>query len=254
MSDRRQRRRTQSQRAADSTACRRAQSHVVGVALLLAITTISLGALTAGVGSVVESNAAAADADRVADSLAAIEPSEATGVERHELAFGKGTLTVEPRTVRLLDSGGVISSQQADALVFETDDRRVTYLAGGVARGLGNASQLDDSPPLATGGGLLLVGLPVLNASGTRSIGGQSVTATVRTDTSHDRRALGEGEYRLAVETATPGAWERYFAGENATTSRRRFAGDTHPSVVAEFPGERTGYLVVHDARLEVET
>lgn len=238
----------------DSTTCRRAQSHVVGVALLLAITTVSLGALTAGVGTIVESNAAAADADRVADSLAAIEPSEATGVERHELAFGEGTLTVEPRTVRLLNEDGVVASHRADALVFEAGDRRVTYLAGAVVRGSGNASKLDDTPPIATGDGLLLVGLPVLNASDGESVGGRSVTATLRTDTTHERRELGTGEYRLAVETATPGAWERYFAGENASVRRRTFDDDTHQSVVAAFPGERTGYLVVHDARLEVET
>jgi hypothetical protein len=232
----------------------RAQSHVVGVALLVAITTVSMGALTAGIGTVVESNAAAADADRVADSLAALEPSEATGVERHELAFGEGTLTVEPRTVRLLDDGGVVASHEADALVFEAGDRRVTYLAGAVVRGRGNASRIGETPPLATGDGLLLVGLPVLNASGTASIGGGSVTATLRTDTSHERNELGSGEYRLAVETATAGAWASYFEGEGATVDRRTFAGDDDASVVAAFPGERTGYLVVHDARLEVET
>jgi len=243
-----------SDRENDSVRLSRAQSHVVGVALLLAITTVSLGALTAGVGTVVEGNAAAADADRVADSLASIEPSEATGVERHELSFGEGSLTVEPRTVRLLDSDGVVVSHRADALVFEAGDRRVTYLAGGVARGSGNASRLGESPPVATGDGLLLVGLPVLNASGTASVSGQSVTATLRTDTSHERRELGESEYRLAVETATPGAWAAYFAGENATVSRRTFDGDKHRSVVADFRGERTAYLVVHDARLEVET
>ncbi|MFD1526463.1 DUF7289 family protein, partial [Halolamina salina] len=200
--------RAQSQRGGDSTPCRRAQSHVVGVALLLAITTISMGALTAGVGDVVESNAAAADADRVADALAAMEPSESTGVERHDLAFGEGSLTVESRTVRLLDGDGVVAEHEADALVFEAGERRVTFLAGAVARGAGNASLLDERPPIATGDGLLLVGLPVLNASGTASVAGESVSATLRTETSHERRELGGGEYRLAVETATPGAWE----------------------------------------------
>lgn len=232
----------------------RAQSHVVGVALLLAITTISMGALTAGVGTVVESNAAAADADRVAASLAAIEPSESTGVQRHELAFGEGRLTVEPRTVRVLDDDGIVASHQANALVFEAGDRRVAFLAGGVARGSGNASVLAAPPPIATGDGLLLVGVPVLNASSTTSVGGEGVSATLRTDTSHDRRALGEGEYRLAIETAAPGAWERYFAEGNASVSRRTFDGDANPSVVARFPGERTGYLVIHETELEVET
>lgn len=238
----------------ESTPCRRAQSHVVGVALLLAITTISMGALTAGVGTIVESNAAAADADRVADSLAAIDPSESTGVERHEVAFGQGSLTLEQRTVRVLDDDGVATSHSADALVFEAGDRRVTFLAGAVVRGHGNASVLGETPPIATGDGLLLVGLPVLNASGTASVAGESVTATLRTDTSHDRRALGDGEYRLAVETATPGAWEEYFAETNASVRRRTFGGDEHGSVVAAFPGDRTGYLVVHDTELEVET
>ena len=238
----------------DSSGCRRAQSHVVGVALLLAITTISMGALTAGVGTIVESNAAAADADRVADSLAAIDPSESTGVERHEVAFGRGSLTVEQRTVRVLDGDGVVSSHSADALVFEAGDRRVTFLAGAVVRGRGNASVLGETPPIATGDGLLLIGLPVLNASGTASVAGKSVTAALRTDTSHDRRSLGEGEYRIAVETETPGAWEEYFAESNASVSRRTFAGDEHGRVVAAFPGERTGYLVVHDTELEVAT
>ncbi|WP_049981197.1 DUF7289 family protein [Halolamina rubra] len=232
----------------------RAQSHVVGVALLLTITTISMGALTAGVGTVVESNAAAADADRVADSLAGIEPSASTGVQRHELAFGQGRLTVEPRTVRLLDGDGVVAERRANALVFEAGDRRVTFLAGGVARGSGNASVLEESPPIATGDGLLLVGLPVLKGGDTVSIGGEGVTATLRTDTSHDRRALGSGEYRLAVETAAPGAWERYFAAANASVRRRTFAGDRYQSVVARFPGERTGYLVLHETELEVAT
>ncbi|WP_435118099.1 DUF7289 family protein [Halolamina sp. C58] len=234
--------------------CRRAQSHVVGVALLLAITTISMGALTAGVGSMVESNAAAADADRVADSLAAMEPSTSTGVARHDLAFGEGHLTVEPRTVRLLDSEGVVAEHEVGAIVFEAGDRRVTFLAGAVARGVGNASRLDEAPPIATGDGLLLVGLPVLNASGSASVAGEGVSATLRTDTSHQRHELGSGEYRLAIETATPGAWERHFAGTNATASRRTFDGDEHGSVVAAFPGERTGYLVVHETELEVET
>ncbi|QKY20859.1 hypothetical protein B4589_010900 [Halolamina sp. CBA1230] len=238
----------------DSTPRRRAQSHVVGVALLIAITTISMGALTAGVGGIVESNAAAADADRVADSFADIDSSASTGVERHDLAFGEGSLSVEPRTVRLFDGDRRVAEREAKALVFEAGDRRATYLAGGVVRGVGNASRLGEAPPIATGDGLLLVGLPVLNVDGSASIAGESVTATLRTDTSHERRELGRGEYRLAVETATPGAWERYFAESNASVTRRAFDGDEHGSVVATFPAERTGYLVVHEVELEVET
>lgn len=233
---------------------RRGQSHVVGVALLLAITTISLGVLTAGVGTVVQSNAAAADANRVADTFVGLQPSKATGIERHHLAFGEGSLQVVERTVRVLDSDGVVASHRADALVFESGDRRVTFLAGAVIRGGPDAARLTDRPPLSTADSLLVVGLPVLNASGSTTVTGSGATRlTLETNTSHNRQSLGEGEYRVAVETATPAAWEAYFAALGADTTRREFDGDGVQSVVATFSGERTAYLVVHDTRLEVQ-
>lgn len=236
-----------------SSATRRAQSHVVGVALLLAITTISLGVLTAGVGTVVQSNAAAADANRVADTFVGLQPSKATGSERHRLAFSEGSLQVVERTVRVLDGDGVLASHHADALVFESGDRRVTFLAGAVIRGGTDAAWLTERPPLSTADSLLVFGLPVLNASGTETVSGSGATRlTLETNTSHDRQPLGEGHYRVAVETSTPGAWEAYFATVGAETTRQEFDEDGVPSVVARFPGERTGYLVVHDTRLEV--
>ena len=47
----------------------RGQSNVVGVALLLGVAVVSMGALTAAVGVVVESSAGQADAERVATDL-----------------------------------------------------------------------------------------------------------------------------------------------------------------------------------------
>jgi len=69
---------------------------------------------------------------------------------------------------------------------------------------------------------------------------------------SHTRTDLGTGEFVVAVETATPGPFERYFEGQNASVSRADFDGDGVESVVAEYPGQRRGYLVVHDLSLEV--
>ena len=56
----------------------------------------------------------------------------------------------------------------------------------------------------------------------------------------------------IAVETATPEPLERWFRDRNATVSRRDFDGDGTESVVGRFPGNRTGYLVVHDMHAEV--
>jgi monoamine oxidase len=72
-------------------------------------------------------------------------------------------------------------------------------------------------------------------------------------DPSHTEYDLGTGEFAVAIETATPGPFERYFEEQNASTNRRTFAGDEHASVVAHYPGDRQGYLVVHDLSMEVD-
>jgi len=232
----------------------RAQSHVVGVALMLGLGVIALGTLTVAIGSLVDSQAGAADAQRVAEGLdRAVQGAERTGIHRHELRFSEGTVRTADRTLRILENGSVIERVSVDAVVFENGDRRVTAVAGAVVRE-GGGAWFADEPRITHSerNGVLLVSAPVLNAS-TVSVGGQGgVTTTVRTNVSHDRAELGAGEYAVAVETRTPGPFEAFFAAQNATVERRQFAGDEHASVVAHYPGLREGYLVVHDLRLEV--
>jgi len=236
----------------------RAQSSVVGVAVLLGVVVVSLGTLTAGVGTVVEENAATADATRVASDLdTALAPVEATGVRRGRVSFTEGRLETVERDLRVLNESGDVRTVGVDALVFTAGDRRVTALAGAIVRGTEGNARLRTPPPITAsrggedGAGVLAVGAPTLNGSASvAATGGGS--ALLRTDVSHNRTALGTGTYRVAIETATPAAWERYFRERNATVTTRRFAGDDEPSVVARFPGERVAYLVVHDMRLEV--
>ncbi|WP_135805743.1 DUF7289 family protein [Halorussus marinus] len=236
----------------------RAQSSVVGVAVLLGVVVVSLGTLTASVGTVVEENAATADATRVATDLdAALAPVEATGVRRGRVSFTEGRLETVDRNLRVLNESGVVRTVGVDALVFTAGDRRVAALAGAVVRGTGANARLRTPPPVTASRGdrgpegVLVVGAPALNGSGSiAATGGGS--ALLRTDVSHARTDLGTGSYRVAIETATPAAWTRHFRERNATVTTRRFAGDDEPSVVARFPGERVAYLVVHDMRLEV--
>jgi len=96
----------------------RAQSHVVGVALLLGITVIAMGALTASTGVVVEQNAAAADAGRVASDLeASLQPVAATGRHHGRVSFARGELRTVERDLRLLNATGTV--RQVAELVFE---------------------------------------------------------------------------------------------------------------------------------------
>ncbi|MFB6164631.1 MAG: hypothetical protein ABEJ31_05680 [Haloarculaceae archaeon] len=233
----------------------RGQSHVVGVALLLGVAVISMAGLTAGIGALVERNAASADAARVADDLdAALEPVEATGHHAGTVTFASGRLHAVDRQLRVLNGSRVVRTVETDGLVFAAGDRRVAYVADAVVRGSGAGAWLVDPPQVTAGepGGTLIVSAPRLNASDVSVGGNGATTATLRTDVAHHRTALGNGTFAVAIETETPAPLARWFRRRNASVTRTDFDGDGIDSVVARSPGRRVGYLVVHDLHLEV--
>jgi len=230
----------------------RGQSHVVGVALLLGVTVVALAAVTAGVGSTVDAGVSRADADRAAETFAGIDAVSRTGPGAERVEFADGSLWTVERDLRVLDDDGVVERVRVDALVFESGNRRVAYAAGAVVRGGPGRAWLVAEPPVAAGDGTLLVGAPKLGeATGARSVGGAG-RVELAVDVSHDRDTLPRDAYRLAVETETPGPWERYFESLGATVEVRDLDGDGVDSVVATFPGQRRLHLVVHALDLEV--
>jgi len=233
----------------------RAQSNVVGVVLLLGATLVALGVLTASVGAIVDGHAARADADRVASDLdGAIQPVETTGHHTGQVRFTDGRLRTVERELRINESGSTVAEVSIGALVYERGDRRVRSVAGAVVRGRGENARTVEPPSVAgsESTGVLVVSAAKLNASGT-SVGGGQVTATLATNVSHERRSLGDGEFAVAVETAAPAALESALRERGASSVETKHIDDDGvPSVVATFPGTRTGYLVVHDVRLEV--
>ncbi|MEE6211189.1 type IV pilin [Salarchaeum sp. III] len=228
---------------------RRAQSNVVGVAILLGLTVLALGAVTASVGSLVDTNAAAADANRVASDLATtVQPVRTTGVRVGTLAFTDGHLDTVERSIRVLDGSEVVLERPANALVFEAGAYTATTLGGAVTLGRNEGGRFVREPPITADESVLVVGLPVID--GTVVAAGENKRVRLRTRVTHTKRDLGTGTFGVAVETTRPGPWKRFFAAANATVSARDFDGDGVASVVARFPGERAGYVVVH--RVEV--
>ncbi|WP_336326258.1 DUF7289 family protein [Halovenus sp. HT40] len=233
----------------------RAQSHIVGVALMLGVAVLALGTLTAGVGTLIDSQTADADAQRVADGFdRAIQGAERTGVHSHQLHFAEGTLRTVDRTMRILENGTVVAAVEVDALVYEHSEGRVVSLGGAVVRDSGASAALAEPPSITHSkrNEVLIAGAPKLNAGRVSISGGGGVTTTIQTNVSHDRRELGTGRYAVAIETASPDPFRRFFADQGATVESRQFSGDETESVVATYPGLREGYLVVHDLRLEV--
>ncbi|MFB6155365.1 MAG: hypothetical protein ABEJ22_05670 [Haloferacaceae archaeon] len=237
---------------ADRARSDRAISDVVGVALLLAITTVSLSVVTLGAGTVVEDHAASASADHVAEAMTdLLGPDGAAG----RVAVGDGRLRARNRTVRVLNDTGVVAARNGSALVYGRGDRRVTFDAGAVVSADGDAAALVSEPSVRTGEGVLLVSVSLLSVSRpnvTANRTGSGETVLERVGTTHSRLRLPPDNYTVAVETASPGALARYFDGENATATRRDFDGDGTASVVADFAGRREAYLVVHRVRVEV--
>jgi len=233
----------------------RGQSHVIGVAVLMGITVVALAGLTAGIGTLVESNAASADSTRVADDLgAALDPVETTGHHRGKVRFTAGRLETVERTVRIVNESGVVRRVAVGGLVFEAGDRRVSYVDDAIVRQTGTNAWVHEPPSLTTSrdGGVLIASVARLNASDVAIAGERNSAVTLETDVTHERTALGNDTYGVAIETATPRPLERWFRERNATVTRRDFDGDGVVSVVGRFPGNRTGYLVVHDMHLEV--
>lgn len=228
----------------------RGQSNVVGIALLLGVAVVSMGALTAAVGVVVDSSASQADADRVASDLDdALQPVAATGPRRGQVTFSAGRLSTLDRTLEVRTTDGTVERVEVDALAFQSGARRVVALMGAIVRGDAGRAWLETDPPITVDEDVLIVGAPRIGEDVGAVSGSGGVTATVGTDVRHDRRSLGTGTYTVAIETRTPAAWERTFADLGATVDRT--PGDP-PIVQATFEGERTGYLVVHDLNTTV--
>jgi flagellin-like protein len=230
----------------------RGQSNVVGVAILLGVTVVALGTLTASVGTIVDQHAAASDSRRVASDLdESLRPVETTGVRRGTVAFTSGELELVERDVHLLNSSGVVARVDANALRFSSGSRGATYLAGSVLVHGNDWSRTRQRMPVTADPNVLVVSVPALRGNvSLAATGGASYT--LRSNVSHHRRNLGRETYRVAVETTSPAAWKRQFERANATVYERDIDDDGVPSVVADFEGSRTAYLVVHEVEVSV--
>jgi hypothetical protein len=233
----------------------RAQSHVVGVALLLVASTIAIGTLTLGVGELLESRAETTDAKQVAEGLAdAVQPQGTTGYGVGRVQFSDGNLRTVEREVRLRRNGTTVRTYETGALRYETGERVVSVVGGAIVHQHEESGWLVREPPIAgsTASGVLLVGIPVLGAGDTAVSGEGGGPVAIRTNVSHSRTTLGTGRFAVAIETSAAGAIRRYFEERGVPARIRDFDDDGVRSVLARYPGQRRGIVVRHDLELVI--
>ncbi len=210
---------------------RRAQSHVVGVVLLLGITTVSMAALAASAGVVLDSTAANADATRAAGALSELA---ADGEARIDLADAR-LHTVE-REVRIGDATNW-TVVHTGALAYDNGERGARLLAGAVQRG---DRGFERDPALGRGNDRLVLSVVALRGEIDRSGSG-----TVWLDAAIERhRRTLEGADTVAVETNHTGPWELAFERAGGEVDVRDIDGDGTPSVVASFDVEAVALSV----------
>lgn len=233
----------------------RGQSHVVGVVLLLGITTMALGGLAAVVGGIVDGQTASADEARVANTLdSELRPVEETGHGELRVQFSEGRLYTVERQFRILNATGVEREVDTGGLVYTSGANRVGFVGGSVLRGRpGNAWALRGPPLTVTADNrTLVVGVVALGERDESVSGRGGVTARLRTNVTHSHQTLPSGNYRLAVETATPEPVARDLQERGLDTTVSDLDGDGVPSVVAGVEGQQTLEVVVHAVNLEV--
>jgi len=236
---------------------RRAQSHVVGVVLLLGITAIALGGLTSVVGTVVDGQSGAADEARVASALAeGLRPAEQTGPNRVRVQFSEGRLRTVDRQLRILNPAGIVRERAIGGLVYSSGANRVAFVGGGIVRGTPDNAWLVRSPPVTVtrDNDTLVVGAASVGESGAAVGGSGGVTTRLRTNVTHEHERLASDQYRVAVETTTPAPLERQFESVDAGTTVTDIDGDGVPSVVASVSGTQRLHLVDHRMRLGVNS
>ncbi|MFC7204504.1 hypothetical protein ACFQJC_13335 [Haloferax namakaokahaiae] len=239
-------------KSAASKSRTRAQSNVVGVALLLGIGVVAIGLLTASVGGLVDAQLGAADASATADGFASIRDSVLAGSNTtHAVRVTDGDVSRVDRTVRILPEDGANRTYSADGYVVERGSHSVRFVCGAVVRGSRNNSYLVTPTPISLTDDAVFLTLPVVEPNATDGFALGSASG-VRVETEREVTDLPSDAYRVAIESERPSAWERTFEEQGFEVSRIDFDGDGVPSVVATLPADRTLTLARYDYALEV--
>lgn len=230
---------------------RRGQSAIIGVALLLTITVVSVGLLTAGTGILVDEAAQEADIERIGEAFTSgYRPATLEGSTTMALSLTGGKLVTAPRAITISRYGDIVTRVQTLALKYERSGRSVTVHGGGVLQDRADGATFIRDPNVITrfggdGDRVLTIALVVLSGNVDERVEDPR-RVRLEFEATHERRALGAGRYTVRVETATPGAWVRYFEEAGAEVRLQEGTDDEVDVVIADLGRVTEARLILH--------
>lgn len=233
----------------------RGQSHIIGIVLLVGLTTVALGGLTTVVGDIVDEQTATADEARVAHALEnGLRPVEQTGPDETRIAFTSGQFETVARQLRIRTSAGTQRRIDIGGLVYTSGANRVGFVGGAVVRGHPDNAWLVRDPPVTVtrDNETLVVGAVQVGEDGTTRSGTDGVALRLRTNVTHSHEQLSEAAYRIGIETKTPEPLVRAFRTRGMDTRVSDIDDDGVPSVIAHVEGTQNIELVTHKMHTEV--
>lgn len=233
----------------------RGQSAIIGVALLLAITVVSVGVLTAGTGILVDEAAQEADLERIGDTVVAdYRPATLAGTSTMTLSLAGGTVVTEPREITISRYGDVVARLQTVALRYERAGRALTIQSGAILQARNGHTTFVREPGMARrfgadGDRVLTLSLVNLTGDVEERIDNPR-RVRFEFEATHERRDLDAGRYTIRVETAAPAAWVQYFedVGADVHTERTSQEGGV---VVADFGRVSDARLIIHHVEVQ---
>lgn len=233
----------------------RGQSAIIGVALLLALTIVSVGVLTAGTGILVDEAAQGADAQRLADRLiTAYNPTTLEGTTTLSLSLTGGQIKTAPRRITIRRFGDIVATFETQSLRFQRGDHYVSVLGQAVVRGQAGRARFVRDPGMVSVFGTgedRTLSLSIVTLAGPLDqtvMEGESLQLAFQA--SHERRDPGAGRYTISIETATPDPWVEYF--EDSAVSVRVIGEPESQTqvVIAELGRVSRARLIVHHVEL----
>lgn len=214
---------------------RRGVSETIGFVLVFSLIVLTVGVvLTAGYGSLQD----ARDAERVnnaerafdvlADNLEDITyrgaPSRGTEIRLVEASLGTGPPTY--LNVTGLNGGNPVfttGNYSTDPIVYASEDTRIRYAAGGVARIQEAGSVMVVPPKFVLSGGHAVIPLVQLSVEDTTVAGSQTVL--VRTERRIREIVVSDDNgvetLQVNVSTPAPGAWSSYLRGQGLDCTKQ---------------------------------